>query len=83
MPSVPGHCGTALQEFSLLGGHRLLSRTTRPPRLVVPRIADVPPPTASRRCGSALKELHCLLPPGSEAVHCRRLTADCLPVVWH
>ena len=31
--------------------------------------------TAPRRGGSALQELPCPLPPGSEAVHCRSSTA--------
>ena len=34
-------------------------------------------PTAPRQWGSALHEFHCPLPPGSEAVYCRRSTAHC------
>ena len=34
-------------------------------------------PTAPRQWGSALKEVHCPLPPGSEAVCCRSYTAHC------
>ena len=34
-------------------------------------------PTAPRQWGSALQELHCPLPPGSEAVHCRSHTVHC------
>ena len=34
-------------------------------------------PTAPRRCGSALQEFHCPLPPGSEVVHCRSCTTHC------
>ena len=34
-------------------------------------------PTAPRQWGSVLRELHCPLPPGSEAEHCRRSTAPC------
>ena len=30
---------------------------------------------------SALQELHCPLPPGTEAVHCRSSTAHCLRAV--
>ena len=30
-------------------------------------------PTAPRQWGSALQELHCPLPPGTEAVHCSEL----------
>ena len=32
-------------------------------------------PTTPRRRGSALQELHCPLPSGGEAVHCRSCTA--------
>ena len=38
------------------------------PQLVGPRIAIVPLCTAARRCGSALQELHCPLPPSSDSV---------------
>ena len=34
-------------------------------------------PTAPRQWGSVLQEVHCSLPPGSEAVYCRRSTAHC------
>ena len=34
-------------------------------------------PTAPRQWSSALKEVHCPLPPGSAAVYCRRSTAHC------
>ena len=34
-------------------------------------------PTAPGQWGSALQELQCPLPPGSEAVHCRSCTAHC------
>ena len=34
-------------------------------------------PTAPRQWGSALHELRCPLPPGSEAVHCRSCAAHC------
>ena len=34
-------------------------------------------PTVPRRCGSALQELHCPLPTGSEAVHHRSSIAHC------
>ena len=34
-------------------------------------------PAAPRRCGNALQEFHCPLPPGSEAVRCRSTTAHC------
>ena len=47
------------------------------PQLVGPRIAGAALPTAHRQCGSALQEFHCLLPPGSEAVHGRSCTAHC------
>ena len=40
-------------------------------------IAGGPLPTAPRQWGSILQEVHCPLPPGSEAVHCRRSTAHC------
>ena len=33
--------------------------------------------TAPRQWGTALQELHCPPPPGSEAVHCRSCTARC------
>ena len=36
-----------------------------------------PLPTAPRQWGSVLQELHCPLPPGSGAVHCRSSTAHC------
>ena len=45
---------------------------THSPRPVRQCIAGVTLPAAPRQCGSALQELHCLLPPGSEAVHCRK-----------
>ena len=41
------------------------------PQSVRQIVAGVALPTAPRRCGSALQELHCPLPPGSEAVCCR------------
>ena len=47
------------------------------PQLMGPRIAGIPLPTAPRRCGSALQELHRPLPPGSVAVHNRSSTAHC------
>ena len=34
-------------------------------------MAGVALPTAPKRCGSALHEFDCLLPPSSVAVHCR------------
>ena len=34
-----------------------------------------PPPTAPRQRGSALQELQCPQPPGTEAVKCRSCTA--------
>ena len=34
-------------------------------------------PTAPRQWGSALQEVRCPLPPGSEVVYCRRSTAHC------
>ena len=34
-------------------------------------------PTAPRHLGTVLEEFHCLLPPGSEAVHCTSCTANC------
>ena len=34
-------------------------------------------PTAPKRCGRALQEFHCPLPPGSEVVHCRSCTTHC------
>ena len=34
-------------------------------------------PTAHRQWGSALQEVHCPLPPGSEAVYGRSCTAHC------
>ena len=40
-------------------------------------MAGVALPRAPRHWGSALQELHCLLPEGSEAVHCRNSTAHC------
>ena len=40
-------------------------------------IAGIALPTAPGQCGSALQELHCPLPPGSVAVHCRSCTAHC------
>ena len=68
------------------------------PKPVGPRIAGIPLPTAPRRCGSALhelhcplprrneavhlQELHCPLPPGSEAVRCRSSTAHCPQTMW-
>ena len=47
------------------------------PRAVRQCIAGVALPTAPRQWGSALQELHCPLPPGSEAAHCRSSTAHC------
>ena len=40
-------------------------------------LAGVALPAAPRQGGSALQELQCLLPEGSEAVHCRNCTAHC------
>ena len=40
-------------------------------------MAGGPLPTAPRQWSSALKEVHCPLPPGSAAVYCRRSTAHC------
>ena len=34
-------------------------------------------PTTPRLWGTALQELHCPLPPGSGAVHCRSCTVHC------
>ena len=46
-----------------------------PPQAVRQCIAGVALPTAPRQWGSALQELHCPLPPGSGAVHCRSYAA--------
>ena len=53
------------------------SSTAHCPQAVRQCIAGVPLPTAPREWGSVLRELHCPLPPGSEAVHCRSSTAHC------
>ena len=47
------------------------------PQVVRQCIAGVPLPTAPTHSGSVLQEVHCPLPPGSEAVYCRRSTAHC------
>ena len=47
------------------------------PQVVRPCIVGGPLPTAPRHSGSVLHEVHCPLPPGSEAVYCRRSTAHC------
>ena len=54
------------------------SSTAHCPGAVRQCIAGVALPTAPRQWGSALQELHCPLPHGSEAVHCRSCTAYCL-----
>ena len=51
------------------------------PQLVGPCIAGVPLPTAPRRGGIALQELHCPRPPGGVSVHCRSCTAHYPEVV--
>ena len=53
------------------------------PQAMRPCIAGVALPTAPRQWGSALKEVHCPLPPGSEAVCCERSTAHCSQAVEH
>ena len=53
------------------------SCTVHCPQAVRQCIAGVALPTAPRQWGNALRELHCPLPPGSEAVHCRSCTAYC------
>ena len=40
-------------------------------------------PTTPRQWGGALQELHCPLPPGNEAVHCRSSAAHCPQAVRH
>ena len=69
-----------------LGSDRLLGRTAGPPaggpthcrRFTAHRPeTGVALPTAPRQWGSALHELHCLLPAGSEALHCRSCRAHC------
>ena len=82
-PKAPRHW---IAGVPFLGSDRLLGRTPHPPRLVGPRIAGVPLPTAWGRCGSALQELHCPLPPGSEyheVVYCRSCTAHCPQAVQY
>ena len=53
------------------------SCTARCPQAVGQCIAGVALSAAPRQRGSALQELHCLLPQGSEAVHCRSCTVHC------
>ena len=55
--------------------------TAHCPRAVRQCIAGVPLPTAPRRFGSALRDLHCPLPPGNEAMYCRSPTAHCTQAV--
>ena len=57
------------------------SSTAHCPGAVRQCIAGVPLPTAPRRCGSSLRDLHCPLPPGKEAVYCRSPTAHCTQAV--
>ena len=75
------------------GSDHPLGWTPRPPRAGAPgywkmmaphgpcRRFPPPPglgsPSPPGRCARLLQELHCPLPPGSEAVHCRRSTAHC------
>ena len=51
--------------------------TAHCPQAVRRCIEGGPLPTAPRQWGSVLQELHCPLPPGSGAVHCRSSTAHC------
>ena len=62
-PGGPAHCRTF---------------AARCPQAVWPCIRGVALPPAPGRCGSALQKLHYLLPPGSEAVHCKSCTAHYL-----
>ena len=51
--------------------------TAHCPQAVRRCIEGGPLPTAPRQWGSVMQELHCPLPPGSGAVHCRSFTAHC------
>ena len=53
------------------------STTPHCPQAVRQCIAEGPLPTAPRQWGSLLQEFICPLPPGSEALRCRRSTAPC------
>ena len=72
------HCGRPTAHCPQAVGQSIAgSSFAHCPQAVRQCIAGDPLPPAPRQWSSALQKSHCPLPPGSEAVRCRRSTAHC------